>query len=33
VDPAKCAEHCPPCSGCPISHDCHHHQATIPLLA
>jgi len=33
VDPAKCAEHCPPCSGCPISHDCHHYQATIPLLA
>lgn len=33
VDPAKCAEHCPPCTGCPVALDCHHRRATIPLLA
>jgi endonuclease-3 related protein len=32
VDPRKCAEHCPPCSGCPVAHACHHHQVTMPLL-
>lgn len=33
VDPRKCAEHCPPCQGCPVSHTCHTHTATIPLMA
>lgn len=33
VDPRKCAEHCPPCNGCPVSHNCHHRHTTIPLLA
>jgi endonuclease-3 related protein len=32
VDPAKCAEHCPPCSGCPVARDCRHHQAMMPRL-
>ncbi|MFZ9858657.1 MAG: DNA repair protein [Roseiflexaceae bacterium] len=32
VDPRKCAEHCPPCSGCPVAHECRHHQSTIQLL-
>lgn len=33
VDPRKCAEHCPPCNGCPVAHNCHHRHTTIPLLA
>ena len=32
VDPAKCAEHCPPCSGCPVAHNCHYQVTTISLL-
>ncbi len=32
VDPRKCAEHCPPCSGCPVAPHCHYHTATIPLM-
>lgn len=31
VDPAKCAEHCPPCTGCPAAHTCRHHQSTITM--
>lgn len=33
VDPRKCAEHCPPCGGCPIALDCQYRRTTIPLLA
>lgn len=33
VDPRKCAEHCPPCNGCPVAHNCHYRVATMPRLA
>jgi len=31
VDVRKCAEHCPPCAGCPTQSMCLYHSATIPL--
>lgn len=31
VDVRKCAEHCPPCSGCPTQSVCAYHLTTIPL--
>jgi endonuclease-3 related protein len=28
VDARKCADHCPPCGGCPVAAQCAHHRAS-----